>query len=213
MTVAFFAAPVLLALAGFTPPPLRALLSLLGVLAALTAAARCGGARAIGIALAAGALPAAGVAVASVMADGRADLVAFPFAAALLEVAACTAAVARRADLVDAWLAAGARPVELRDRLPRGALHGGTLVALALLVRLVYCPVDSLIAFAATLTAIWLAELLASRARLTSLVVGRLVQNVPDDESRSFRLPEGRAVPKPIVFESRPEPGHEGDPE
>jgi hypothetical protein len=171
---------------------------------ALAVAGRAAGRRAVVEALLAALLPCA---AAALLATGgeRIRLAAFPLAAAGLEVAAVTRLVGARSALVEAWLCAGARPLEVLPRV-RGRARPAILVALALVAPVLGRPGDRVpAALLAALAGIGVAHVLASvAATLRIFVDQRLVDRAPAEARAPFRLRPYEAPPPPRVYETRP---------
>ena len=128
-----------------------------------------------------------------------------PPLALVLELVAARRAVVRNEKLAEAWLAAGARPLEVMSRI-RGRLRPGIVIALALIVPALIRPANTpaapvLWGLAGIAAAVLVASILAS---LRSFVDLRLVDRAPVEARSPFRL---RPYERPLtveVYESRP---------
>jgi hypothetical protein len=173
--------------------------AVLGVAAAVLA--RSG--RTLVPAIVAGLVPGVAVWIIDPAAAGR--LAGFPIAAAAFEAAAAVQAIVRRPDAVEAWLCAGARPLEALT-LARSRVRPGILVAMAQIAPVLVSPPGRVEpAFLATLAGVGVASLAATLlAAARSFVDGRLADRAPDESRAPFRLRPYEPPTDVEVHETRP---------
>jgi hypothetical protein len=123
----------------------------------------------------------------------------------VLELVAARCAVIRRPDLAEAWLCAGARPMEVLARL-RGRVRPAIVLAAALVLPAIVRPAPVptrpvLFGLAGIAVASLMASIVAS---LRLFVDSRLLDRVPPEARTPFRLKPYEPPASLEVYETRP---------